>query len=135
MMNRRNRLFGKWGIPMDCPAGRAQFAGQMEARRRAEGAVEFEPKGWRLGSEEFRHELLVRIAEAELAALGWSVKYLQGRRSSYPQKVGIAARLRCETTMTLEWIAARLFMGAPRHVASLLHQQEGKVQNNEETLF
>jgi hypothetical protein len=37
--------------------------------------------------------------------------------------------------MTLEWIAARLFMGAPTHVASLLHHQERKVETSEETLF
>ena len=135
VMNRRNRLFWEWGIPIDCPAGREQFAGQMEARRQAEGAVEFEPKGWRLGSEEFRHELLVRIAEAELAALGWSVEDLQRRRKSDPQKVRVAARLHHETTMTLGWIAARLFMDAPAHVASLLQRQEGKVQNSERTLF
>jgi hypothetical protein len=38
VMNRGNRLFGEWGIPMDRPAGREQFAGQMEACRMAEGA-------------------------------------------------------------------------------------------------
>jgi len=40
--------------------------------------------------------------------------------------VRIAARLRHETTITLEWIAARLFMDAPSHVASLLQHQEAR---------
>ena len=53
-----------------------------------------------------------QIAEAELEALGWTVKDLQGRRKSDPQKVRIAARLRRETTVGLEWIAACSFMGA-----------------------
>lgn len=74
-------------------------------------------------------------AEAELEAPGWAVKDLHGRRKSDPQKVRIAARLRRETTMTLEWIAARLFMGAPTHVASLLQRQEEKARHSGETLF
>jgi len=69
----------------------------MEARRWAEGTGEFDPKGWCLGSEAFRQELLAQvsqlassrhaaeeiresalakaqpIAEAELEALGWTV--------------------------------------------------------------
>jgi hypothetical protein len=62
-MNRGGRLFGEWGIPTDSAAGREQFAGQMEARRRVEGAAEFEPTGWCLGDEEFRHELLAQVSE------------------------------------------------------------------------
>ena len=62
----------------------------------------------------------LRIAQEELDALGWAAQDLQGRRKSDPQKVRIASRLRRETTMTLEWIADRLCMGAATHVASLL---------------
>jgi hypothetical protein len=159
---RVDRLLGEWGIPKDSPAGREQFAGQMEARRRAEGTGDYEPQGWCLGSEEFRRELLAqvselatpkdggeeirqsafakaqRIAEEELTALGWSAQDLQGRPKSDPQKVRIAARLRRETTMTLEWIAEQLCMGAATHVACLLqrhqrHQRRGP--NSEESLF
>lgn len=74
------------------------------------------------------------IAQEELQALGWGAQDLQGRRKSDPQKVRIAARLRRETTMTLEWIADRLRMGAATHVACLLHRQQKKV-SSEETLF
>ena len=67
--------------------------------------------------------------------LHWSAEQLRGRRKSDPQKIRVAARLRRETTMTLEWIADRLCMGAATHVASLLHRQSQKAQNSEETLF
>ena len=60
---RVDRLLGEWGIPKDSPAGREQFAGQMEARRRAEGQGEPELDGWCLGSEEFRQELLAQVSE------------------------------------------------------------------------
>jgi REP element-mobilizing transposase RayT len=136
---RVDRLLGEWGISKDSSAGRRQFAGLMEARRRAEGAGEYEPEGWCLGGEQFRQELMAavthqasprhrgeeitqsalakarRLAQEELDELGWSTRDLQGRRKGDPQKVRIAARLRQQTTMTLEWIAERLWMGAPTH--------------------
>jgi hypothetical protein len=119
-------------IPRDSQAGREEFAGLMETRRRAEGTGEHEPRGWCLGGEEFRQELLAqvseratpqdggeevrqsamakaqRIAQEELDALGWAAPDLQSRRKSDPQQVRIAARLRRETTMTLEWISPPL---------------------------
>jgi hypothetical protein len=55
--------------------------------------------------EEIRESALAtaqRIAEAELAARDWTVKDLPEHRSSDPQKVRIAPRLRRETTMILE---------------------------------
>ena len=45
---------------------------------------------------------------------------LQGQRMGDGRKVRIVARLRREMTMTLAWIAERLHMGAPGHVACLL---------------
>ena len=71
----------------------------------------------------------------ELEGLGWTVKELQGCRKSDAQEVRIVVRLRRETTMALEWIAAHLFMGAPTHVASLLQHQEEKTQTSGETLL
>ena len=156
---RVDRLLGEWGIPKDSPAGREELAGRMETRRRAEEAGEYELRGWYLGREEFRQELLAqvselatpkdggeevrqsalakaqRIAQEELDALGWSAQELQGRRKSDPQKVRIAARLRRETTMTLEWIAERLCMGATTHVACLLQRYQQRAANSKETLF
>src|SRR5438552_1722038 len=52
-----------WEIHAWCPAGREQFAGQIEARRRAEAAGDYELKGWCLGSEKFQQELLAQVGE------------------------------------------------------------------------
>jgi len=41
---------------------------------------------------------------------------LRRRRKSDPVKIGLAAQLRRETTMTLKWIAERLQMGAWTHL-------------------
>ena len=159
---RADRLLGEWGIAKDSPAGREQFAGLMEARRRAEGTGDYQPLGWCLGGEAFRQELLEqvhelasprhtgqdiresalakaeRIVAEELQALGWRVGELNARRKGDPRKVGIAARLRRETTVTLAWIAERLHMGAPSHVSCLLyrnHQDADHIslQNEEES--
>jgi REP element-mobilizing transposase RayT len=161
---RVDRLLGEWGIPMDTLAGREQFARRVEARRRAEIQGDFEPpaRGWCAGSERFRQELLAqvqalagpkhrgeemresalakaeRMVQAEVAALGWTEFDLAARRKGDLRKVRIAARLRRQTTMTLEWIATRLHMGAGTYVAHLLNQQQRKEQhatNCTKTLF
>ena len=147
------------GIAFDTPAGRKEFALRIEARRKAEALDDYDGKGWCSGSEVFRKELLAqvsvlaksrhagpeiqeaglakaeRIARQELDQLKWNETDLKGRRKSDPQKVRIAARLRSETTMTLEWIAARLCMGAPTHLASLLQRQKNSPATSEKTLF
>ena len=116
-------------------------------------------RGWCLGGEAFRRELLAavdeladsqdageevrqsalasveRIAQEELAGLGWGSEELERRRKGDPQKVLIAARVRRETTMTLAWIADRLRTGAPGHVAHLLYWQRRKDVACENTLF
>jgi hypothetical protein len=67
--------------------------------------------------------------------LGWGEQNLHGRRKSDPQKVRIAARLRRETTLTLEWVANRLCLGAPTHAASLLQRRNQEGRNSGEILF
>ena len=63
---RVDRLQGEWGIPTDSPAGRRRFGEVME-RRRKEDSPEAEWKaierGWCLGDEEFRAELLAQVRE------------------------------------------------------------------------
>jgi hypothetical protein len=61
---RVDRLLGERGIPQDSAAGRREFARLTEQRRRADLAAEFKPveRGWCLGSEEFRQELLAAAA-------------------------------------------------------------------------
>jgi len=156
---RVDRLLGEWGIPKDCPAGRREFAGRMEARRRDEGSGDYEPQGWCIGSEEFRRELLAqveaqagprhtgpevtesaeskaeRITREELERLGWTVQDLEARRKGEPRKVKIAARLRRETTMSLAWIAQQLRMGTPGHVSSLLYRKGDERPGPEQDLF
>lgn len=148
---RVDRLLGEWGIPKDTAAGRRVFAERMECRRWEDGKQEFRPveRGWCLGSEEFRQELLEQVSipagpshfgealqeaaevQAErlvaqgLKRLRWSEMDLKARRKGDPRKVKLARELRAKTTMPLAWIAERLHIGTRGHLAWLL-QQNGK---------
>ena len=61
---RMDRLLGEWGIPRDTAAGRREFEKRMEWRRREGAGQEFKPleRGWCLGSEQFRRELLEQVS-------------------------------------------------------------------------
>ena len=63
-----------------------------------------------------------RMLAEELKQRGWSSGQLAGRRKGDLEKVKIARRLRKETTMTLDWIAQRLNMGAAGYAAQCLRQ-------------
>jgi len=143
---RVDRLLGERGIRKDSAAGRRQFGRQMEARRREPAGREYASvrRGWCLGREEFRRELLAAASERvgsshygserqatgecqadavvrqELKRLGWKEDDLVHRRKGDKDKVQIARRLRRETTMTLKWIAQRLHMGSWTYVSNLL---------------
>ena len=142
---RVERLLGEKQIPRDSPAGREEFRRQTEERRRQEGATEWGglERGWCLGGEAFRKELLAaageragashygaakreslegkaeRVIEEELGRLGWGEAALRERRKGDGGKVAIARRLRRETTMTYGWIAKRLQMGSWGYVFNL----------------
>ena len=146
---RVDRLLGEWGIPKDSPAGRRVFEERMEWRRGEDLRGEFKrvERGWCLGGEEFRQELLEQVderpgpshfgeavQEAEearrsgwwwpgLSGLGWSEAGPEGRRKGDPGKVELARELRSKTTMPLAWIAERLCMGSRGHLAWLLQQR------------
>src|SRR5437762_1813592 len=62
---RVDRLLGEHGIPKDSPAGRQEFEKRMEIRRAAEDGQEFKlvQRGWCLGSEAFRKELLAQMSQ------------------------------------------------------------------------
>ena len=62
----------------------------------------------------------------ELKRRGWTSGQLTGRRKGDREKVKIARRLRKETTMTLDWIAERLNMGAAGYAAQCLRQAPGE---------
>jgi hypothetical protein len=92
-------------------------------------------RGWCLGDEAFRRELVEAMAEkvgvehygeerqetsegkseanvrAELKRRGWTDKTLKARAKDDREKVKMTERLRRETTMTLAWIGERLRMG------------------------
>ncbi len=130
-------MLGEWGMPEDSPAGRQRLEQALEERRRAEEGEEFKPirRGWCLGEEKFRKELLTQMSErlgaehygkeraetaealaeliiAEELKLGrWQEADLRSRPKGDSGKVALAARWRAETTMTVGWIAERLAMG------------------------
>jgi putative transposase len=146
---RVDRLLGEKRIPRDSAAGREEFERQMERRRREELGPEFKlvERGWCLGSEAFRAELLAaagervgashygaerqeigearaqRLVKAGLRALGWTEKELSEKAKGDKGKVKLARQLRAETPMTLRWIADRLHMGSWTYVSNLLQEQ------------
>ena len=143
---RVDRLLGEIGIRQDSAAGRREFARLTEQRRRADLAEEFKPveRGWCLGSEEFRQELLaaaagslrathygserreVQASEAlgwlreGMQRWGWDTEALRQAAKGDVRKVRLAARIRKETTLSLKWIAEHLAMGSRTHVSNLL---------------
>jgi REP element-mobilizing transposase RayT len=143
---RVERLLGEMRIPKDSPAGRRQFERSMEERRAEATGEEWKGlrRGWYLGDEAFRQELLQaaqaqvgrnhygverqetaeqrarRIVGEELKRRGWTEASLSQLRKGDAGKVQIARRLRAETTVTLQWIAAALAMGTWTHVANQL---------------
>ncbi len=146
---RVDRLLGAWGIPKDSPAGRQQLERALEERRGAEEGEEFKPirRGWCLGEEKFREELLMQMSErmgaehygeelaetaealaeliiaAELKRWRWQEADLKTRTEGDSVKVTLAARLRAETTMTVGWIAERLTMGTRGYLSHLLYRR------------
>ena len=62
---RVDRLLGEWGIRWDEPGAGRQFSALMEARRQAELDGQFKPvrRGWCVGSEHFREEMLSYIEQ------------------------------------------------------------------------
>ena len=121
----------------------------MEERRGLEEGEEFKPirRGWCLGEETFREELLPQMSERmgaehfgeeraetaeELAELiiaeelkrgRWQEADLKTRPKGDSVKVALAARLRAETTMTVGWIAERLAMGTRGYLNHLLYRR------------
>jgi hypothetical protein len=144
---RVDRLLGEMGIPKDSAAGRKEFERRMELRRWEGQPEQWKAvrRGWCLGDEAFRKELLAlmaekagashygeelresaqekaqRIVDEEMRKLGWAEADLERNRKGDRRKVRIARRLRQETTMTLKWIADRLRMGTWTHVANRLY--------------
>jgi hypothetical protein len=121
---------------------------ELEARREEDDAeLNLVRRGWCLGDETFRQELLAQMREpigaehygeeraqtveataeqiiaAELKRRRWKEAALRTRPKGDPAKVALAARLRAETTMTVGWIAERLGMGSRDYLNYLLYRQ------------
>jgi hypothetical protein len=150
------RLLGEWRIPKDSQAGRQMFACWMEQRRAHDTGAEFKgvERGWYLGDETFRQELLEQVKEGpdashfgeimqeaaqaraeRLLAAGlkrrrWKEADLAGLRKGDPRKVVLARELRAGTTMPLAWIAQRLAMGSRGYLTWLLHRSPKQTKIN-----
>jgi len=146
---RVGRLLGEHGIPKDSPVGRQQLERALEVRRGAEEGEELQPirRGWCLGEEAFRQELLAQMSERlgaehygeeraeseatkaegiiaeELKRRAWKATELGTRPKGDGEKVALAARLRAETTMTVGWIGERLGMGTRGYLNHLLYRR------------
>jgi REP element-mobilizing transposase RayT len=145
---RVDRLLGEMAIAADSAAGRREFGRRMEASRRAEVLGEYRKirRGWCYGEEAFRRELLLqasrqlgehhygrerreseedkaeRMVAAGLKEAGWRESDLACRRKGDPVKIGLAGRLRRETTLPLKWICGRLEMGSWKSVNRRLYE-------------
>jgi len=63
-----------------------------------------------------------RLIAHELARLNWTGEDLLRRPKSDPLKLALVARLRRETTLSIEQIAGRLNLGKPKGAKSNLHK-------------
>jgi hypothetical protein len=146
------QLLVEQGTTRDSAAGRQALARQIERRRLEEATSEYDGvrRGWCLGGEEIRQELLASAADRvggqplrrgaarnragegppprargtpTAQGRGWKEKDLAGWAKGDKSKVALARRLRQETTMSLKWIAQRLQMGSWTYVSNLLRKK------------
>jgi hypothetical protein len=94
--------------------------------------IEEQPGGWHYGAElrESAQAKAERLIQEALRAKGLAAGQLAAWRKGHPFKLDLAMKLRRETTVTVQWIAQRLCMGARGYVAQLL--QEGNTRTNNE---
>ncbi len=132
---RVDRLLGEYRIPQDTVAGRRSLEVALEERRAAEAGVDYKQvrRGWCLGADAFRQELLGQMKERlgaehygaeraetmaaqaegfvaeELKRRCWSEAELGRRAKGDAGKVAMAVRLRAETAVTVKWIAEQMY--------------------------
>ena len=143
---RVDRVLGDLGILKDSTSGRRRYETKMEAQRFEEEPEAFGKvrRGWCLGSEAFRKEMLEEVAEKatvhhygeerresaevkakrilarEMKRLKWRGEDLENEAKGHQGKIEIARRLRQETMMTVSWIAEHTKMGSEANVRKLL---------------
>ncbi|HKS38132.1 MAG TPA: transposase [Verrucomicrobiae bacterium] len=144
---RVDRLLGEWRVAADSAECRRRFAAGVEARRHdgADEGFKRIRRGWCLGGESFRRELMEQIAEQQgahhygdelvesaeerarrlieqaLRKKGWTAQELKVRQKGDAFKVRLAEALRAQTTVTVAWIAEHLHMGTRGHLTHLLY--------------
>ncbi len=156
-----HRVLSELGMA-DTPAGRRIYAGYMAGRVeevrhsaqpwKADEAWQRIRRGWHMGGEEFRQELLERVGGAlknarrqsfsggevqahdeacaeqwiakGLKALGITEAELAGLRMNGPEKIALAWLVRRNTSMRTTWIKARLGMGTATCFAAFLKKLE-----------
>ncbi len=91
-------------------------------RRAAEGGGHLQKTHVSAGPEwrETAQKKAGDIVAEELRRRGWGARELEGRRKAAPGKMQMACRLRAETSLTFEWIAEHLNMGAPGYASNCL---------------
>lgn len=143
---RVDRLLGEYRIPQDSAAGRRHLVESLEQRQASEDGNEYKAirRGWFLGNEVLKQELLGQMAErkgaehygeerreselakaerliaAGLAVARWTEADLSRQRKGHPVKVRLAQQLRAQTTLTVGQIAERLRMGTRGYAVQLL---------------
>ena len=150
---RVDRLLAEHGLGGDTAQARQKLERRMDRRRAQENDdAQWEPlrRGWCLGGDGFRQELLERIEgklgehhagqlrresgsakaerilEEELQRLGWRRVDLEKRNRSAPEKLELAGRLRRETTLTIREIAQGLHLGSWKSAITRLHRLKQK---------
>ncbi len=143
---RVDRVLGEMGIRKEDAAGRQHYAQAMEERRGKDQPGEWKGvrRGWFLGGGQLKEAVLERmgagigshhggeekqetderkaerLVQEETHKRRWTEQDLGRRRKTDAAQVKMAARLRAETVMTLDWIAGRLQMGCRHTVANCL---------------
>ena len=65
-----------------------------------------------------------RIVSEALEEAAWDAERLEKEGQGHPTKVEFARRLRCETTMSLQWIAETLCMASWTYVSNVLRPNQ-----------
>ena len=78
---------------------------------------------WRREAAEAKAQ---RIIERELKREGWNEAELTKRAKTDPVKTALAARIREETTVTIQWLASRLQMGTRQTLNAALYRRRNE---------
>jgi hypothetical protein len=104
------------------------YTSRFNRRHKSFGHLVEEQRGqWHYGAEraESGKAKAQRVITEALRSAGVREEQMARWRKGHPFKVKLAAKLRAETTVTVNWIADRLAMGTRGHLVHLLHLHAG----------